>query len=375
MLAAAVAAEAAAFLVHPSNIFAAAAIVVAAIAGFPWRDVRRAGIGSLLRRRATYGTVLVAALVAVMAGCWIHTPAHSRVTQQLEKIHKGPDFRGLLRASAGYPRLITGETVYRYISGAHSWLCWPAPVDTNRWGTDVVLFWCLALALPVWAVRPWRKSPHAGVDRVLATSAALTLLSFLFLAVLWARIPALTPGYERFALCLVAPTVLLAARGAARWADASPARCLAVLLGASLLGWTVLADFQQHYFAAIERDGGNAHLTFRTGPVEPKYAALQSILRQRTPGDVWIVTRQYWIEWPLRYLAAAEPAVHVLNPADGGTLPGDTAEREGRVWYVEFFGSEELAQTEAAVRGRRVSRQEFCDFAGRSVLCVLHVER
>jgi hypothetical protein len=375
MLAAAVAAEAAAFLVHPSNIFAAAAIVVAALAGFPWREVRRGGVGGLLRRRGTYATVLIAALLAVMAGYWLQTPAAGRVSRQLDNIHKRSDFRGLLRASATYPRLLTGETVYRDISGAHSWLCWPAPFDTNHWGIDVVLFWCLALALPAAALRPWHKSPHSGVDWVLAASAASTLASFLLLAVFWGRIQALAPGYERFALCLVAPAVLLAARGAARCADASPVRRLAVLAGASILGWIVLADFQQHYFAAIERDGGDAHPTFRTGPVEPKWAALQSILQQRRPGDVWIVTRQHWNEWPLRYLAAEEPDVHVVNPERGERLPDEAEQRAGRVWYVEFCGSEELAQAEAAVRDRPGSRLEFCDFARRPVLCVLHADR
>jgi hypothetical protein len=239
--------------------------------------------------------------------------------------------------------------------------------DTDPRGLDVVLVWgCLAVAAAILCTR--RDAEHAAADRLLTVVWALVLSAFVVLA----GAAALAPGYERFALCLIAPTILLAARGAARLADASPVRRVGVFAAATLLGWVLLADFQRHYFDFPERTGGNSHLTFRSGRVEPKQAALASILRRRGVGDVWIVASQWWNYWPLRYLAADEPGVHVAGPMGLGTMPPESAIAEGRAWYVEFCDTEGLTRIESRHEGRGLARQYFRDFAGRPVLCVLH---
>ena len=63
----------------------------------------------------------------------------------------------------------------------------------------------------------------------------------------------MVPGQERFAICLVAPTVVLLARGAALAWDAASPRWRVVLAAATLAGWPLLADFHAHYFRFIER--------------------------------------------------------------------------------------------------------------------------
>jgi hypothetical protein len=388
-----------------------------------------------------YAAICRTLLLLLLAALWLHTPASRQATKRLTSIGKLVDFHGMLQCAALYPRLITGDTIYRYIPGSESWLRWPAPGDSNRVGLDVLLFWG-ALAAAAWQLCP-RRRPHLlslgvlreqkgchgqlaarascdtggqaasgtrfaihpelnrtggaenvrskgdvdhaaeigtapaekaddlRVDGVLLISWALTLLGFLLVA----NAPGMRPGYERMAICLVAPTVLVAARGARRFAAVSAQRCGGVLIAASLLGWVLLADYQAHYFRFIERTGGGGHLTFRTARTEPKLAALAAVLRQREPGEAWIVTSQWWIRWPLAYLAAGESSLHVLTAQEAVSGLPRRALSEGRVWYVEFAASNELAEVQTSLSRRNVSRQDFADFSGRPVICLLHVER
>jgi hypothetical protein len=178
---------------------------------------------------------------------------------------------------------------------------------------------------------------------------------------------ALLPGQERYAICLVGPAVVLAARGAAVWwgqkstGKASGTRRTAAVVLALAAAWFVAADFHQHYFRFIERTGGCAHQTFRTAAVEPKRAALDYIMRHRTPGMTWIVADGWWSYWPLQYLAAADNDVRVVEADDKASGPAlALARTEGRAWYVRFCN------------GEASPGQQILDYGGRPVLCVSH---
>jgi hypothetical protein len=370
LLPAAIAVEVWAFVVHPTNIFVAPAIVAAGLASIPWGNFRTAGIRGLLPRRMPYMATCIAVLLAVLAGLWLHTPASPQATKRLTRLSKLLDFHGMSQCAALYPRLITGDTVYRYIPGSNSWLRWPARHDSNRVGLDVLLFWGV-LAAAAWRLRPWRTTEDSRGDGALLAAWAITMLGFLLVA----NAPGLRPGYERMAICLVAPTVLVLARGARRFIADAPRRSTAVLIAASLLGWVLLADFQVHYFHFIERTGGESHPTFRTAAVDPKSAALATILRNRGPGETWIISSQWWICCPLGYLAAAEPGVHVLSTRDAAERLPPRALAEGRVWYAEFCATKELAQVETRLSQRSVSRHDFADFSSRPVVRLLHVKK
>ena len=217
-------------------------------------------------------------------------------------------------------------------------------------------------------------------------------------------------------------------RGVAIAWEAASQRGRVALAAAALLGWPLLADFHAHYFRFVEQSGGQAHLTFRTGAVEPKQAALQYILDsakeagtaaeaegRREKGELWIVCSEWWNRWPIRYLALPQPAFCVVEPREAdscakslennklpdfnvvgtlrvpcfvdGTRSVPTtisvtnsftrpnfrrALAKGRVWFVEFCGSDAERLVQQKLAGRRVIRQEFCDYGGRPVLCVLH---
>ena len=117
---------------------------------------------------------------------------------------------------------------------------------------------------------------------------------------------------RRYAICLIAPAVLLAARAAAVWwAGAGRMKMPAAVL-ACLLAWLILADFQQHYFAFIERTGGQAHPTFRTAAVEPKLAALDYVLHRRAAGVAWIAADSWWSYQPLEYFSLGNRDVRIV---------------------------------------------------------------
>lgn len=370
----AVGAQIVAALVHPTNVFAGAAIAAAAATWLRWRDLKQIGRRVAASRRLTAGIALAAIVLAVLIGLWIQTSGPSRFTRRLGDVRELVRPRTAPHFSITYPRLLTGGTVFRYIAGSRSWFEWPYGGDAQRWGIDVLLFWT-AVAVALWLLwRSWQGKRRMA-DRVLAGAWALGLVAFLLLA----GPRALAPGWERFAVCLVGPTIVLLGRGAALCFEASSGKWRLVLAAASLSGWLALADFHAHYFAFIQTTGGRSHDTFRTASVDPKWAALDYILdhRSRQPpagngAPTWILASDWFIYWPLRYWGTAEEDVRVITSEQAGSSePLKLALQQGRVWYVEFAGSRRLQRVEAGLSGRTVRRRHFWDYGGRPVLCVL----
>ena len=324
LTAAAILALLAAVLVHPTNVFAGAAI--AASLAVRWRQFR------VEPRRLTV-LALAAAAMILWATRLVHATGEGGgwLSHLGQIVHPGnkPHFTVL------HANLLCGETVYQYISGAHSWLPWPL---------GLALTWAVLLAA---AWRLWRSGSTA--DRVLVAGWLLQLAGFVVLA----GPEAMSPGAERYAICLIGPAVVLAARGAAVWwAEAGRLRTAATL-AALAAGWFVLADFQQHYFRYIEQTGGNAHPTFRTAAVEPKLAALDYVLKHRKAGVNWIAADGWWTYWPLKYLSADEKNI-VVWKAD--QLHGIAADQG--VWHIGFCD------------GRPPSGRQILDYSGRPVLSV-----
>jgi len=374
-LTAAVAAQVVALLVHPTNIFAAAAIVAVLAVRVPPQSIKRLMPSGTVGRLLLGGAVLATILSAASAVYWLPMPGLSRFTNRMGDPWQLVNPQGTPHFTVLYGRLFTGGTIYRYIPGSQSWFEWPAGWGTDGWGLDLVLFWVMAAAA-VWFL--WRspKSEARLGDRFLVSAWALQLVAFLLLA----GPAAMVPGWERYAICLIGPAVVLAARAAARVFGTPGMPLRVVLATAALAGWLVLADFQRHYFDFIRQTGcevgpGRSHETFRTAAIEPKRAALDEILRHRGAGPTWIVTSQWWNYCPLKYLATAEQGVRVVTPDEAEAAAEFTrALVQGRVWCVEFSGSEGAEKARAMLAGREISRRQIEDFAGRPVLDVLHGE-
>jgi hypothetical protein len=186
---------------------------------------------------------------------------------------------------------------------------------------------------------------------------------------------AIAPGWERYGTCLVAPGALLLARGWAWWLErkGTPAHAAAWILSAA--AWLFPATFYLGYFDFIERTGGNAHPTFRTGSVEPKLAAFQYIVEHRgSDRPARIVAGEWWNYWPLTYLAAGSQGIEVSS---GQPWQRETKEPLGRssedTWHVEFAGSaaETALLQSLQNRGVKAQRRVVNDYSGRPVVSIV----
>jgi hypothetical protein len=198
-------------------------------------------------------------------------------------------------------------------------------------------------------------------ERCLAWSVALMVGTFYLVA----GPEALAPHFERYGMCLVAPIGVLLALGWSHWlgnrgfdqASLVPhndgsgrslqARLAAVVL--AVAAWLWLGVFCSDYFLVFRTSGGTSHVAFRTAAIEPKLAALETILAAERDADVsavdeakkqiWIVADSWWSYWPLAYFAGGRPEIHVVAeeqwPATSQQVAGGDA-----VWRVNFAAAD-----------------------------------
>ncbi len=147
---------------------------------------------------------------------------------------------------------------------------------------------------------------------------------------------ALAPHFERYGMCLIAPGVLVLARGIAWWLEQPRLPAARVALYLAVAAWLWPASFMVNYFQCFVQTGGLSHRTFRTAEVDPKQAALDFILSQRDgEQSVQIVCQEWWNYWPLRYLSYREPGVTVRTWEAWGEVR-NTSDGAGDTWFVEF---------------------------------------
>jgi hypothetical protein len=277
-----------------------------------------------------------------------------------------------LSVPIGYARLFSGVTVYQFVAGSFM----PADTPAYRlwlWTAAPLLIFVMTL---VHGIRNLRGR-HGGsdADHLLFLGWMISTLMFFIIA----GASGLSPGNERYALCLILPGTLCVCRLALALADryqrlryplGALAACVCVLL---------LANFYVNYFQYIERTGGTGHPTFRTGVIEPKLAAYRLIESQAGPGvPILIVTSEWWNYQPLSYLAAADRRALVIAPAQiyrpevGSYLARATAARE--LWEVEFDGSPACNDFKAHLASHNIpwTERQITDFGGRPVIDVIH---
>jgi hypothetical protein len=261
-----------------------------------------------------------------------------------------------------YGRLFDGVVVYHYLSDPR---LVSIPSDLG-----------FALAAPaivcglVMALVRERSAIDAGL---VAAWMAMTLLFFTV-----AGPEALRPNFERWGLCLIAPGTFVIARGIAGWIDAVPGRRAWTIGIPCALAAGLLGAFYLDFVRPFETYGGRAHATFVTARPEPKEQALDAILARRTGNEpVLIVGQLWWQFYPIAYLAQPHAGVTVTM-----TIPQDTAPElrdalaRGRVFFVEYAGTPELARAESWIHahGRQVAATAIRDRGGRDFLHVLEVQ-
>ena len=210
-----------------------------------------------------------------------------------------------LEFAANNVRLFNGITVIHYFSGARPWTL---PYDAGAVLAAVLVLGGFVLAAT--RRRSW-------LDAALIAGCAGTWL--LFYA--FAGPQALRPHAERWGLCLLVPASLVLARGIGAWIEHVPRLRWASIGTASLAAAALLGSFYVNYFRAFATTGGRSHLTYVTAPIEPKQQALSRILgRGAGSTRVEIATRQWWLYWPIAYLATPHPTVSVRLDASSDAV-------------------------------------------------------
>jgi len=262
----------------------------------------------------------------------------------------------------GVVRLLTGVTSGRSIAG-------PLPVSVET-GIEVAGFLLVGfrVASAFLFLREGSRRPFLGMTFGFLTSIAMFHLL--------AGPRAIGTPHERYALLFVVPACILIAmlvEGIRRtqWQ-------IAALVAAT---WTVLNifSFVAGYAIPLLRDGGNAHLTYRTAAMEPKKAALDFIRSELRPGETAaVLADSWWVYWPLRYLAGTEPDRIQVEPAGfrhppvvpPGAAPPSLSESASRGFAVAFADSSPLQIPES---GRKMF--VAADPRGRPILRVFELER
>jgi hypothetical protein len=266
-----------------------------------------------------------------------------------------------LEFAANNVRLFNGVTIYHYFSGAR-----PAtfPHDAGFVVVAGAAFWGFLLT---------SAARHRALDYGLIFACVTMWIGFYA----FAGPQALRPHADRWGLCLIVPAILVLARGLAGWIEWRPRTRWLTIAAATLVATSLLTSFYVNYFGEFATTGGRSHLTYVTAPTEPKQQALDLILARSGGSDrVTIITQQWWLFWPIAYLALEHPNVSVSMGLQAERQPDlqETA-RNGRLYFVEFVGTPQLGTTIDWIRARglHAASTTIQDAGGRDHLEVLQV--
>lgn len=386
-----------AVVVHPTNLFVAPIVVVCL--AYAWRgELRRiaakmvaakTGAWQPDRRRVfrVVGLVATIGTIALLIGEQFDWPMArlGPVARRAVNPQQYAEFLG------NFGRLFSGATVYEYLSGAiaPAGLA-PAPgagFNSERAAYDLAA-WLIG-AIVVWLFIAISRRSSAGLS-ALGIGFAASLFAFFLVA----GPGALAPNFERYALWTVAPMAILASVAIGSWTlpngreHPGTARFLSTAVALSV-GWAMLCGAEANLFDFIQQTGGRSHRTFRTGPVEPKQAALEWILSRQEPSRaVRIETSEWWIYWPIRYLSLDERLLRGGAPIDVELLGNAkcasshsslraAVDQTGleESWRVEFSDSaaSDTVRREASADGVPLRETKIDDFAERPVLSIFAI--
>jgi hypothetical protein len=351
---------AAAKLVHPTNIFVAPFFSVLIAAA--WRD----RIAEVARRP---GLRLLCLLLLAASACAITALLWPRIAANIGSTANYTAF------ARRFGDLFSGVTVYEYLSGSLIFDGEQSLAAAIRIGLDSLAI--VVAALVAFALQRSIARGRSALDRWLVVGWAASVVSFFVIA----GPAAIAPHFERYAICLIAPTVLLLGRGLQWWMR--PTTHLAKATAPMLLaiGACLLLVFKSQYFDEFNRHGGRSHLTFRTADVEPKQEAMDLMTSQRSgQSPLLIQTSEWWLYWPLQYLAYAheEVLVELRSPHDPRPLE-QQAFSDLESWIVEFAEEEagwkiEQAWLDLSEKDRkRIERTSITDSHGRKLLVLLRL--
>jgi hypothetical protein len=139
----------------------------------------------------------------------------------------------------------------------------------------------------------------------------LGLLLSLIGAYLAGGLQVLEASTERYGMFLVVPTCYLLA-ACIEALSVTARRAALARVATAVMGAALMASFVAYFLLPLHRANPGRHETYRTGDIEPKQAAFAKILAHRDKSRATVIrVEDWWLYWPLRYLAGGHPDVHV----------------------------------------------------------------
>ncbi len=296
--------------IHPLNVFSIVPLAFVALGVLATQPASA-------DRRTGFVRAVSAGLASLLAARWVLLPRAAGIdtSATLDNLLSVP---GWWRFAADYAHLLDGVTIYRYVVGE--------PGASTVMLHDAAFFAVATAALATGLPRMLRARDLRLVALVAGTAAGAGVFH-----VLLGALP-LEPGHERYAMGLVMPALLslLALLRHAIWP-----RALVPAIAALML-----ASFASNYTLPLRTSGSRAHRTFHTAPGEPKALALAAILSDAGPtGAVHIYAEDWWLHWPMRYLASRDERVRFEFDEKGNVDENRVREfAAGGAYLVGFEG-------------------------------------
>jgi hypothetical protein len=353
---------AAAIVVHPTNVFSVPLVVVPI--AYARRRQLLAGLrdSALPARPGSLVALLVASAVLVFVAWQV-------LAALVTRLHGPGEFGGFCQ---NYLRLLSGATVYEYIASIQQAT---GPLAPFAWlPLACKLLFGVVVVIAGWGLVRRRSANVAEVDVSLLLSWGTMLVGFALVA----GPASIAPHFERYGICLVAPGVLVLTRGLVWWIEPERPHAYAATWCLVLAAWLFPVSFYAGYFQFIQRSGGLSQRAFGTAAEEPKLTVFREIVAQRAPGETLdVVASEWWLYWPLEYLALGEHDVTVRGLA-AALDPGVRSRQAlATTWHVEYVGSaaERDALRLAAEADGTIARRVVCDYAGKPLISAVKVGR
>lgn len=336
-LALAAVAQLAALVVHPTNIFVAPVLMVATITVIWGPLTKWLRSGSTAWRWCTVS--LTSAGIAISTGLLLKNWLLLAGQRLVDPVQMSQFVRN-------YVDFFSGNTVYQFIVGTQRDA---SALDTTLYRlAGWFVMGCIAVGI-------YRRLRHARWRHWTLFSGVVAMTFGLYLV---AGPLAIAPTSERYGICLIAATAIVAALGISWWIR--PSRRFAAVAWLAV-AWAMLVAFYTNYSNVFLVTGGEAHRAFRTAMVEPKLAALLEIRRQSSHSSpVCIVANQWWSYWPASYFTHQLDNTFVVGYPDDDPLCVPEVDAASRLLGRGGFSQADLVQLpEGAIRDAALAGSIF----------------
>lgn len=264
---------------HPAALFAAPFLTLAFLGSVMERQGWRAAFGQCL---AFAGMLLLAILLGTVL-----SPAATHYLDISRSVARIADGSQWVAFSIGFLRLLSGETVYRFVAG-QGFGSWDVTIGLVTAGLLAVV-----VATGLLAIRRSADWMAAGV----VAGWLASLISLFVVAGPWV----FRPGLERFGVPMLAPTAMALAVLLARCIPPNRKRLLQGVVAAVAV--PMLAGFCYFYLQPLDRGAGRPRAGLWIGYPNLNRRAFEQVEAVAGPQPAVIVAEDWWIEWPIAYLA------------------------------------------------------------------------